>query len=157
MEVQKDFMADMKWALDKNKYRKDKKEIVKEIGEVLNRFQEIEFAYFFGSFLKSDMFNDIDVALHVFRDFSPYGRLKFCLKVERELEKALKQGYRCKFDVKILNHAPIAFQYEVIKTGRVVFFREEAKQIRYEARVLSSYLDYKATSDWLDREFLVKV
>jgi predicted nucleotidyltransferase len=135
----------------------DKKEIAKEIGEVLDRFQEIEFAYFFGSFLKSEMFNDVDVALHVFKNFSPYGRMKFSLKVERALEKAMKPGYRCKFDVKILNHAPMAFQYEIIKTGKVVFARDEAKRIRYEAQVLSSYLDYKETSDWLDREFLAKV
>jgi predicted nucleotidyltransferase len=43
----------------------DKKEIAKEIGEVLDRFQEIEFAYFFGSFLKSEMFNDVDVPMQV--------------------------------------------------------------------------------------------
>jgi hypothetical protein len=51
----------------------------------------------------------------------------------------------------------MAFQYEIIKTGKVVFARDEAKRIRYEAQVLSSYLDYKETSDWLDREFLAKV
>jgi len=28
---------------------------------------------------------------------------------------------------------------------------------RYEAEVLSRYLDYKETSDWLDRKFLAKV
>jgi hypothetical protein len=37
------------------------------------------------------------------------------------------------------------------------FSRDEKKRIKYEAMVLSSYLDYKETSDWLDREFLAKV
>jgi len=142
------------------RYRGDKKEIVEKMEKVLGRFQEIEFAYYFGSFLKSDEYNDVDVALHVFKNFSPYKRIKFALNVERALEKAMKPGYRCKFDVKILNHAPVAFQYEVIKTGKIVFVKDEAKQakrIRYEAQMLSSYLDYKETSDWLDREFLAKV
>ena len=134
---------------------KDKKEITKRIEKVLNRFQEIEFAYYFGSFLEREAFNDIDVALYVSGDFSIYERVRFSLKVGRELEKAIEP--RCAFDVKVLNHAPIAFQYEVIKTGKVVFSKDKAKQIGYEAEVLSSYLDYKATSDWLDREFLAKV
>lgn len=134
----------------------DKKGIARKIGETLNRFQEIiEFAYFFGSFLESELFNDIDVALYVSRDFSPYKGVRFSLNVGGELEKAIKP--RCVFDVRILNHAPIAFQYEVIKTGKVVFSKDEVKRIRYETQVLSSYLDYKETSDWLDRGFLAKV
>ena len=39
--------------------------------------------------------------------------------------------------------------------------RELEKVIRprceYEAKVISSYLDYKETSDWLDSEFLTGV
>jgi hypothetical protein len=55
------------------------------------------------------------------------------------------------------NQAPIVFQYEIIKPGKVIFSRDEKKRIMYEAMMLSSYLDYKETSDWLDREFLVKL
>jgi predicted nucleotidyltransferase len=140
---------------DKVLVEKDKEEFTKRIGEVLNRFQEIEFAYLFGSFLERDAFNDVDVALHVSKDFSPYKGVKFSLKVERAIEKEIEP--RCVFDVKILNHAPIVFQYEVINVGEVTFSRDEKKRMRYEATVLSSYLDYKETSDWLDREFLAKV
>jgi predicted nucleotidyltransferase len=129
--------------------------ITKKIEKILNRFQEIEFAYLFGSFLERDGFRDIDIALYVSKNYSPYEVMKFSLKIGRELEKAIKP--RCEFDVKILNYAPLALQYEVIKTGRVVFCKDEAKRIRYEAHILSSYLDYKVTSDWLDREFLARV
>jgi hypothetical protein len=135
--------------------RGEVEEIARKIEGVLNRFQEIEFAYLFGSFLESNAFNDIDVALYISEDLSPYKGVRFALKMERELEKAIEPRY--KFDVKILNHAPIAFQYEVIKAGNVLFSGDEVKRIRYEIQVLSSYLDYKETSDWLDKEFLAKV
>ena len=140
---------------DKTLRESDNEEFRKKIGEVLTRFQEIEFAYLFGSFLESDAFNDVDIALYLSKDLSPYKELKFSLKVGRAIEKEIEP--RCEFDAKILNHAPIIFQYEIIKTGKVVFSRYETKRINYEAMVLSSYLDYKETSDWLDREFLARV
>ena len=130
--------------------------IAGEIEGVLNRFQEIEFAYLFGSFIDIEraVFRDIDVAVYVssVSPFSAYEKMKLSLKIGRELEKVIRP--RCEFDVKILNYAPILFQYEVIKTGKVVFSRDEVDRIRYEAKVISSYLDYKETSDWLDSEFL---
>ncbi len=97
----------------------------------------------------------MDIALYLSKDLRPYKELKFSLKMERAIEKEIEP--RCEFDAKILNHAPIIFQYEIIKTGTVVFSRAETKRINYEVMVLSSYLDYKGTSDWLDREFLARV
>jgi len=126
--------------------------IIKRIEEVLSEFQEIEFAYLFGSFLKKDIFNDVDLAFYISIDFNPYNKMKYSLKVGRLIEKKIEPRYE--FDTKILNHAPILFQYEIIKTGKVIFSRNETKRIRYEAMVLSNYLDYKETSDWFDKKFL---
>ena len=140
---------------DKTLVESDNEAITRKIGEALTRFKEIDFAYLFGSFLESDTFNDVDIALYLSKDLGPYKALKLSLVVERVMAKEIEP--RCEFDVKILNHAPIVFQYEIIKTGKVVFSRDEKKRIMYEAMMLSSYLDYKETSDWLDREFLVRV
>jgi hypothetical protein len=126
--------------------------IAKGIEEVLAEFQEIEFAYLFGSFLNKDIFNDIDLAFYVSIDFNQYNSMKYSLKVGRLIEKKIKPRYE--FDTKILNHAPILFQYEIIRTGKVIFSRNKTKRIRYEAMVLSNYLDYKETSDWFDKKFL---
>ena len=41
---------------DKTLLESDIDEFTKKIGAVLTRFQEIEFAYLFGSFLESDAF-----------------------------------------------------------------------------------------------------
>jgi len=89
--------------------------VIKDIEKVLKGFKEIGFAYCFGSFLEREEFNDIDIALYISKDISPYEGLKLSLKVGRELERVIKP--RKRVDVKILTHAPIAFQYEVIKRG----------------------------------------
>ena len=61
--------------------------IAGEIEGVLNRFQEIEFAYLFGSFIdiERDVFRDIDVAVYVssVSPFSAYEKMKLSLKIGR--------------------------------------------------------------------------
>lgn len=133
----------------------DRARVFEKVAEGLESFVEIEFAYCFGSFIQGETFNDIDIALHLSTDMSSYQELKFASRVGRELEKVL--GYEFEFDVKILNRAPLNFQYRVIDTGKLIFCRDEVKRIRYEAHMLSKYLDYKVTSDWLDRKFLARV
>lgn len=120
---------------------------VSRITDVVSRFEKIQFAYLFGSILKSDRFRDIDVALYLPAEMDSYQRMKYGMKVAREIEKAL--DYAQEVDVRILNDAPVAFQYEVVKTGKVVFCREDKERIRFEAQVLSSYMDYQETSGWL--------
>jgi len=128
--------------------------ILQKIGEVLSKFKEIEIGYVFGSFLKGE-FKDIDIALVLSKSLSPYDAMKFALNIEGELEKALRHEFE--FDVKILNSAPIYFQYEVIKNGKPFFCRDKVKKIRYEAKVLSEYLDYKDTLDWFNRKLLARI
>jgi predicted nucleotidyltransferase len=78
--------------------------------------------------------------------------MRFARRVEGELERGF--CYRFEADVKILNTAPVSFQYEVIKSGQRVFSRDNERRVRYEAGVLSRYLDYKETLDWFDRVLL---
>lgn len=133
-----------------------KEDFLKRINKVLSAFKEIEVGFVFGSFIEADSFEDIDVALlisEVIHD--PYEQMKFAMKVGRKLEKAIQ--FRYEVDVKILNSSPNYFQYEVIKDGKLVFCRDEVKRIRYEDGVLSNYLDYKETLEWLNQRFLAGI
>jgi hypothetical protein len=77
------------------------------------------------------------------------------LEVARTLEKAL--GYKFELDVKVLNSSPTYFQYEVIKSGRVIFCRDEGKRVEYEASIISEYLDYKDVLEWFDKKLLARL
>lgn len=131
----------------------EKEEVLKTIRTVLASFDEIEVGYVFGSFCRED-FGDVDVAILVAGEPTPYQAMRFRARVERELERRL--CYRFESDVKILNTTPISLQYEVVKSGRLVFSRDRERRIRYEAGVLSRYLDYADTLDWFDRVLLTR-
>jgi predicted nucleotidyltransferase len=133
----------------------DKKEVKEKIGEIVSRFEDVEVAYVFGSFLDRDRFNDIDVAIVISREMNPYRRFKFAMEIARELERGIRP--RFEFDVKILNYSPVEFQHEVIKKGRMVFIRDENRRIEYEAKLISTYLDVKDMYEFLDKKFLARV
>jgi predicted nucleotidyltransferase len=130
-----------------------KNEMVEKLAEGLSKFQEVEVGYVFGSFL-TGKFTDIDVALLLPKALPPHESMRFAMRVARTLEKALE--HRFEFDVKILNSSPIYFRHEVIKNGEVVFCRDEAKRIEYEAGVLSEYLDYRDVLEWFDEKLLAR-
>ena len=127
--------------------------IMNNINRVLSSFPEIEVGYIFGSVLK-DNFRDIDIALLLIDEFSPYEGMKFAMKVGRKIEKSVEPRYE--FDVKVLNFAPVHFQYEVIRSGKPVFVRDEKKRIRYEAELISKYLDYRKTLSWFNKKLLAR-
>ena len=131
----------------------EKEEVLRTIRMILAGFDEIEVGYVFGTFCRGD-FGDVDVAILVTGEPAPYQAMRFARRVERELERGF--CYRFEADVKVLNTAPVSFQYEVIKSGRFVLSRDRERRVRYEAGVLSRYLDYAETLDWFDRVLLTR-
>ena len=105
----------------------DKNEIERKIGEVISRFEDVDIAYIFGSFLDSEKFNDIDVAIVINKELNAYNRFKF------------------------------DFQHEVLKKGIVIFKRDENRRIEYEAALISTYLDIKYMYEFLDKKFLARI
>ena len=133
----------------------DKKEVMDEIGKIVSGFDCVSAAYVFGSYAHNDDFNDIDVALLISKELNPYTRFKFEMQVARELERRIKP--RFEFDVKILNHSPIEFQYEVLKKGKAVFLRDRTENVEYESETISNYLDFQTTAEYLNKKFLARV
>ena len=133
----------------------DKQEVMGEIGKIVSGFDYVIAAYVFGSYAHNDDFNDIDVALLISKELNPYTRFKFEMQVARELERQIKP--RFEFDVKVLNHSPIEFQYEVLKGGKAVFLRDIAENVEYESKTISNYLDFKTTAEYLNKKFLAMV
>lgn len=150
--------------IPKGKYSKlnysnnmDKNLNLAEVANIITKFKEIDSAYLFGSFLKKDESNDIDLALLLSEELvmDSYKSLKLSLRIASELERKIKP--RFEFDVKILNTASIELQFEIIKKGKAIFSRDESRRIDYEADLISTYLDLKYMYDLLDKEFLARI
>ncbi len=111
-------------------------EMLDKIRDLLARTPEVEFAYLFGSHARGDVgaLSDIDIAVHVRADVSPFGfRLRLMESFARDLGAE-------RFDLVTLNDASIVLKYEVIRVGKVIKEEKEAR-VAFEAKVLGEYLD----------------
>lgn len=119
--------------------------------EIINRLKqffaakpEVVLAYVYGSFLRREAWRDLDVAVlmepgALGTESDPFNR---GLRLAAELEDFLGHP-RVEVDLRVLNEAPLAFQYQVIKAGQLLVSRDERTRILYESRLMIEYLDFK--------------
>lgn len=133
----------------------DKERMVKEISRCLSGVEDLLLGYLYGSFLVRNDFNDIDIGLLVAGERTPYELFKYAMRIASDLERCITPRYEV--DLRVLNTAPVEFQYEVVKTGQVVFARDENVRVAFEADVLAKYLDLKYLYDRMNRALLAPV
>lgn len=98
---------------------------------------EIGFVYVHGSFLGEPSFGDIDIAVYLL-DSSGGNSLQYELGLEAELEEVV--GYPV--DVRVLNTAPLAFRFGVLRRGRLILDRDPEARAEFQARSLKAYFDF---------------
>ncbi|MCD4844268.1 MAG: nucleotidyltransferase domain-containing protein [Methanosarcinales archaeon] len=105
--------------------------------EVIATIRVVEFAYIYGSFPEDWGFHDIDVAVYLTRTehVDP-------LECELSIASMLERRIRLPVDVRVLNHAPNSFCYEVTR-GEVIFSRNEEVRFCFVERTWNKYLDFK--------------
>lgn len=123
--------------------------------QVLCHYDQVVLAYLYGSYLRFDTYQDIDIALLLNETMEPYALFKLQVQIAGEIEDLLSPGVPC--DVRVLNDAPVEFQYGAIRTGSIIFCRNEEQKIDYETDMMRQYLDLEYLFDRVDQAFLAGV
>ena len=127
--------------------RTEKGRLTETVSGLLAEKEYILFAYLFGSFVTAESFRDIDVAVYV-RD-KPEKSVVLELEIEKELENAL----RMPADVRIINHAPLSFIYNVLKNKILAVDRDKAFRADFEGLIFKEYFDLS----YLRKEYLREI
>jgi len=114
----------------------EKRHIMETITSILKQ-EKIIFAYLHGSFLKEN-FRDIDLAIYHETDLDKKETLHREFEMERELEKAV----HFPVDVRILNHSPLSFRYNVFKEGTLLFSKDELVRSDFISLTMVMYHDF---------------
>jgi predicted nucleotidyltransferase len=96
----------------------------------------VKFAYLFGSMAsgKAGPLSDLDLAIYLDRRLDSF---KYRLQLMERLARLLKSE---KFDLVVLNSAPVVLKYEVVKNG-IILKDDRPKRVMFETAVLQEYLD----------------
>ncbi len=123
--------------------------IIMDIRSSLSDWDFICTGYLFGSFLRSDTWHDIDLALYLFSNPDPFERYKLINRIGQAVEKTINP--RIHVDVRIMNRAPVSFVYEVLSTGLLLISNDDEKTAEFEADILIRYLDIQPWNESLDQ------
>jgi predicted nucleotidyltransferase len=115
----------------------EKRVIVEKITAYLKSRPDILFAYLHGSFFSGERFRDIDIAVYLKLPF--LSALQVELEMEAELGKEVK---RYPVEVRVLNHAPLSFRYNVIRHGKPAFVADDDLRCDFMEATLSHYFDF---------------
>lgn len=113
------------------------KKIMDDIADFLADKLEVDFAFIHGSFVNAESFGDIDVAVYLFGNL-PVKPVSYEIALEVNLETLVKYPV----DVRLLNGAPLSFQYQVIKNGAVLFERDGDRRADFQSRTFDMYFDF---------------
>ncbi|MGO1470372.1 MAG: type VII toxin-antitoxin system MntA family adenylyltransferase antitoxin [Tissierella sp.] len=116
-------------------------DIVKVCSNILIKYENIIFAYIFGSYasdnIKKD--SDIDIAIYLKNtiDTDAY------INIKMELSDSLKR----EVDLVILNNTTPLLKYEIYKNHILIFTRDETVESKYKVKTLFEYNDMKRYLD----------
>jgi len=106
--------------------------------DVLIHLPEVRLVYLFGSQVDGPVgpSSDLDLGVLVERGQDMPGMRA---RLEHELAGTADAG---RVDVVLLNRAPVELAYAVIAQGEIIYERDVATRVEYEAQVMSLYGDY---------------
>jgi predicted nucleotidyltransferase len=116
----------------------EKKSVQKILGAYLQQEEGILFAYLHGSFSGKGPFHDIDIAVFVEETRIPREK---ALDFELAASLRLEEKVRIPVDLKVINYAPLGFQYHST-AGTLLMCRNEDLRVDFLTKIRSLYFDF---------------
>lgn len=120
-----------------------------------NKQEQIILAYLFGSQArgKANIHSDVDIAVLLAGHSDEW----VCFDARIQITDALMALLHINnVDVLVLNRAPFALQYHVLKDGKLLFCRDHDRRIAHQLKVINMYLDFKPILERHEQAVLAK-
>ena len=126
------------------------------IVKIVSDIDEVVALYSFGSIVKNELrpLSDLDFGVLLTGKLNKYERFKKHLEILGEFNDALKTD---EIDLILMNDAPDRFNYNIIKSGKLLFMRDKSKLSDFQERIIKEYLDFKYFRDDFDSGFLTGI
>lgn len=116
-------------------------DIIGKCKNILIEYENITFAYIFGSYAQGKIRVDSDI------DIAIYLEKKIDIETYLEIKMYLSETCKREIDLIILNDATPLLKYEVYKKGILLFTRDRAIETSYKVKILFEYNDIKRYLD----------
>lgn len=114
---------------------------IKKCKDILIGYENIIFAYIFGSYVQGKMRPDSDI------DIAIYSDKKLDSETYLEIKMYLADACKREIDLIILNDANPLLKYEIYKNNILLFTRDNLLESNYKIKTLFEYNDVKRYLD----------
>jgi len=121
--------------------------------EVFERDPMIQVGYLFGSRYKGTGMPESDIDVAVLLSELPDDMLDYYLDLMGRLSEVLGDSV----DLVVLNTAPPLLKHEIIKSGKLVYSRNETTRVEFEARSEREHLDFSRFRERYDESLLEEI
>lgn len=116
-------------------------DIIKKCKSILIEYEDIIFAYIFGSYAQGKMRTDSDI------DIAIYLEKKMDIETYLEIKMHLSEACKREVDLIVLNDITPLLKYQIYKNNILLFTRDKAIETRYKVKTLFEYSDMKSYLD----------
>lgn len=122
-----------------------------DISRIIKYFKgrdEVSALYVFGAFCKGTVTGESDIDIAVLINEKKFDKVNY-ERLRRTYYTASPKFSLRPVDIVILNTAPTFLKFQVIKTGKILFDRNRRLRVRFTAKAITEYLDFKPLQDIL--------
>lgn len=116
-------------------------DVIRKCKDILAQYENIVFAYIFGSYVQGKMRKDSDI------DIAIYTEEKMDVDTYLEIKLILTEACKREVDLVILNDATPLLKYEIYKNNILLFSRDKTIETGYKVKTLFEYNDIKRYLD----------
>ena len=129
-------------------FKKDTRKILKKMS--------ISLIYLFGSSITGTQRAESDIDIGVV--FEKPDRIKNTMIIFEELYLSLSPVFPDRdLDIVFLDFAPLALQFEVVTTGKVIYRVSRELEYDYKEKIIKEYIDFKPLLDIQDQILLERI
>lgn len=116
-------------------------DIAKKCKDILIEYDNIIFAYIFGSYAQNNLkvHSDIDIAIFLEKELNSDIYLEIKMKLADKLKREV--------DLVILNDAPPLLKYQIYRNNLLLFTRDKTIESNHKVKTLFEYNDMKRYLD----------
>ena len=128
-------------------------ESIPVIIEIVSGIEYVEALYSFGSITRNELhpLSDLDFGILLSEKLNRESRIKKHLDLIHKFNDAFKTD---EIDLILMNNSPARFNYNIIKTGKLLFVRDKSILANFREHIIKEYLDFKYFRDDFDSGFL---
>ena len=125
---------------------------IEKLKDIFKDYSYISSAYLFGSYVlgKITPMSDVDIAVLL---KEPYPKGRYLIHQMDYLAVKIEEVIKKEVDIVEMNRQGLIFQYNVLRTGKLIYDADPSFRVNYVSRLISAYCDFEPTLRFMNNYY----